>query len=208
MSEHTRGSILEYLIKYHTATAAELSGVFHFTKENIRHHLNILLSEGLIEVLANSQPNKPNPGRPSLVYHISLESQPGNTAHLATSLLSIYLESFQSDQEIQAGFKKLAQKLFPPFHQNQKPAQVYNKAIQLLNQHGYQARWEAHHGGPLFSFENCPYAAVDLEKPVLCLLDKLILENILGSPVGQITKMNFKGKNPPTCIFSLNEFVA
>jgi predicted ArsR family transcriptional regulator len=208
MSGHTRESILAYLHKYHTATTAELSDAFHFTKENIRHHLNLLQEEGFIELIPEKPVDKNQPGRPSLVYHINSANQTGNMFQLATTLLQIYLENLPSTQEKQAGLKKLAQALFPSQNQNQKPAQVYNKSIQRLNQHGYQARWEAHLGGPLFSFRNCPYAAAQLDQPELCQLDAYILENLLGSPVIQMAKINLNGKNPPACIFSLNVLLA
>lgn len=208
MSERTRESILEYLKKYHTATAAELSEAFHFTKENIRHHLNVLQEDGFIEVLPEISRNKSRAGRPSLVYHIPIANQPGNMVQLAAALFSVYLDNLKSDQEKQIGLKKLAQILFPSLPQVQKPAQLYNKVIQRLNQHGYQARWEAHLGGPLFSISYCPYAAAQLEQPELCQLDAYILENLLGSPVDQNARMNLKGKNPPTCIFSLITYLA
>jgi len=204
MSGRTRDSILEYLKKYHTATTAELSEALHFTKENIRHHLDVLQGEGLIELLPETAAHKTQPGRPNLVYHIPLTSQSGNMIQLATVLFRVYIETLQTNVEKQVGLRKLAQILFPSPHQYQKPAQLYNKTVQRLNQHGYQARWEAHLEGPLLSFRNCPYAAAQLDQPELCLLDALILENLLGSPVSQITKMNLKGKNPPACIFSLN----
>jgi predicted ArsR family transcriptional regulator len=200
----TRQNILEYFLKYHTATSAELSEAFHFTKENIRHHLDILLREGLIEVLPETTINRSHPGRPSLVYHIHLENQPGNMIQLGIVLFRAYLENLKSDHEKEAKLKKLAKILFPTSGKDKKPTQLYNQSIEQLNQHGYQARWEAHHEGPLFSFRNCPYAAAQMEQPELCQMDSFILENLLGSPVSQVTKMNFKGKNPPSCIFSLD----
>ncbi len=203
MSGHTRQSILEYLNKYHTATAAELSEAFHFTKENIRHHLIVLQKEGLIDLLPETVSNKTQPGRPSLVYHIRIASQPGNMAHLAAALFHIYLENLSSNQAKHDSLKKLAQLLFPSLNQNLNPAQLYNKSIQRLNQHGYQARWEAHLEGPLFSFRNCPYAPAQLDQPELCCLDALILENLLGSSVSQLAKININGKNPSACIFGL-----
>jgi len=204
MQGSTRQSILEYLLKYHTATSAELSEAFHFTKENIRHHLNILLYEGLIEVLPETTITRNQPGRPNLVYHIHLENQPGNMVQLAVVLFRTYLENLKSEPEKQAGLKKLAKILFPSSDKDIKPTQLYNQSIERLNQHGYQARWEAHHEGPLFSFRNCPYATAQKEQPELCQMDSFILENLLGSPVNQVTKMNFNGKNPPSCIFSLD----
>src|ERR1035437_7190383 len=102
---------------------------------------------------------------------MTIASQPGNMLRLAIALLHVYLEIFPTYNEKQVGLKKLAQILFPSSPKNQKPAQFYNKSIQRLNQHSYQARWEARIGGPLFSFRNCPYAAVQADQPELCLLD-------------------------------------
>jgi predicted ArsR family transcriptional regulator len=204
MSERTRECILEYLIKYHTATTSELSEILHFTKENIRHHLNILKQEGIIELVPTVDGNKNHPGRPNLVYHFTITSQPGNIVHLATALFHVYVENLATYTEKLDGLKKLAQILFPASSKNQKPAQLYNKAVQLLNQHSYQASWEARKSGPLFSFRNCPYAACQADQPELCLLDTLILENLLGSPIHQITKINPKGKSPAACTFILN----
>jgi predicted ArsR family transcriptional regulator len=204
MSERTREYILEYLIKYHTATTAELSETLHFTKENIRHHLNILKQEGIVELFPIANANKTSPGRPSLVYHFTITSQPGNMVHLATALFHAYMENLATDAEKLEGLKKLAQILFPSSSKDQKPSQLYNKSIQLLNQHSYQASWEARKGGPLFSFRNCPYAACQSDQPELCLLDTFILENLLGAPIRQITKINPKGKSPAACTFILN----
>jgi len=204
MSELTRDAIMEFLIKYHTATVAELREAFHFTKENIRHHLKVLQNEGVIELIQIPTENKKHPGRPSLVYHINIANQPSNIGKLTTALFHVYLENLPTCLEKQAGLKKLAQILFPSTFNKQNPTQLFNKSIQRLNQHSYQARWEAHNEGPLFIFINCPYAAVQSDQPELCLLDTYILENLLGSPVSQITKINYAGKNPSACVFRLN----
>ena len=68
----TRIKILEYLQQKQTATTSELGHVIGYTEANIRHHLHILLTEGVIKVAGTRRAHKR--GRPAMIYQLDRQA--------------------------------------------------------------------------------------------------------------------------------------
>ena len=80
----SRQQLLEYVQQHRAVTAEELSRALHMTQANVRHHLNILKEQSLIEVIG------PRPaegkGRPARSFGPS-EKSLGNNLDLLSSVL-------------------------------------------------------------------------------------------------------------------------
>jgi predicted ArsR family transcriptional regulator len=197
----TRQRISEFLQRRQRASATELSHALHLTAADVRHHLQILEVEGVVEV-AGQRPALRR-GRPTLLYQLTRQASLNNLARLSNALL---METYQSipEPERRNFNKRLAQRLVGDnFQPARNPSQRFVKAVQLLNQMNYQARWEARHDAPLVIFTHCPYADILPGQPELCQLDAELLALLLANPVKQTicSQVNLQGISQ--CIFAI-----
>jgi len=203
MEPATRDRILEYLRLSPNSTVEELSRSLNLTRADIRYHLNALLSGGLVVQMPLTPHLAGNPrGRPAKTYQLSATARADSLAHLSHVLLTIIHTADFAENGLQA----LADRLFPEagLHSLQPQlSQRLNEVIQMINQHPYQARWEAHAAGPLVFFHNCPFAAIIRQHPELCQVDRLSLENLTAMSARQTKKIDLDGPGSSFCIFKL-----
>ena len=104
MRPPTRLRILDYLRKQQTATVYELSSALAMTGANVRHHLAMLESNELIEVISQRREGR---GRPVNVYslsrHVLWDGLDGLAGAMFTSLLREAPEDVQ-----EAGLRSMA----------------------------------------------------------------------------------------------------
>ena len=202
----TRDLILGTLQRYPNATVEELSRLLKLTRADIRYHINALLQAGQVVQMQPLPKDGHQPrGRPAKAYQLSAGARPDSLTHLTDTLLEI-LQSRSAAAG--ANLEVLAQRLFPVNPLSAIEAHAagrLNKAIQIINQHLYQARWEAHAIGPQIFFHNCPYAAILRKHPELCQVDRQILQNLTGLPARQIRKIDLDGPSAAACVFLLNQ---
>jgi predicted ArsR family transcriptional regulator len=202
LSNRMRQRFLTYFHKNHHASASELSRVFGITPSDARHHLRLLLSEGLVDVVELSK--GAGKGRPVKVYGLSRLARGDNLQPLVDSLLKEWLGT-KNLRETGEALEQLAERLVGDSGQDER-APLSRKLVQcvdLLNKMHYHSRWEAHASGPRIIFESCPYASVITTHPELCMMDKKILERYLGGNVEQLVKLEKGTRNVPVCVFSL-----
>ena len=201
----TRQRILEYLEIKHVAASLDFSRALHVTTANIRHHLSVLLQEGVIEVVGARAAG--NRGRPSRLYALSRHITAHNLDNLVDILLQELTES-ASPQEQYTFLAKVARRLAKTSRPEGKNlTQRFYQAIQKLSEMNYQARWEARPKTPLVIFNHCPYAAVLHKHPELCQMDIFLLENLLGSSVTQIARRERTNQGVSHCIFKVGELI-
>ena len=205
----SRQRLETYLQAHHPLSAAELSQALKMTEANARHHLAVLVEQGLVEVVGQRPPQ--GKGRPASIYGPSRQALGDNLGHLAAAVLEELLEG-RTAQETTRLLRKVAGRMAARAGAApEKPARpgaalmtqrLYN-AVQQLNGWRYQARWEAHSGAPRLILGYCPYAAILPEHPELCAFDALLLENLLDNPVEQTARLVPDGRGQPHCIFRL-----
>lgn len=199
----TREKILELLQRSPNLTAAEMARILRVTRHDIRYHLKFLLSQGLVvQASAAFTIGGASPGRPANVYQLSASARPEGITALADTMLDMGRGSSLP----QAFLDELAVRFMPApapdASQTHMPQRLTN-AIQILNQHPYQARWEAHSAGPEVILGNCPFSAIIEGHPELCQVDRRIIENLSGLHAVQIRKIDFQGSSSAVCIFLL-----
>jgi predicted ArsR family transcriptional regulator len=88
----TRHRLLDYLGLKQIATSTELSRILQVTSANVRHHLNLLHKEGLIQIIGEKQPQ--GPGRPAKLYSLSNKQKQANLVLLIEALLQVITSEY------------------------------------------------------------------------------------------------------------------
>jgi len=192
----TRQQIIEYLQTNRVATSLEMSRTLQVTTANIRHHLKILNSTGLVEVVGK-QPGRSR-GRPMQLYSLTENALKDNLAGLATALLQVMFTNTSNEKE---PLNRVARQLVGDYQPAPNIHFRLSQAIEELNHLQYQASWEASPNGPRLIFHNCPYATILDEHPKLCRMDEELLSVLLDYPVRQTAKLERTPKGAPHCAF-------
>ena len=198
-----RQAIIEYLYRKPYSTASEISHALHTTLQNIRHHLSILIEQGVVEVASQEAARKR--GRPALYYSLASHIHEHNLDGLVHSLLGEYIQ--QSPDELTQGrLERIAKRLAQPDESgNFTLMHRLYRAVQRLNEMHYQARWEARTRAPHFILGHCPYLSILPEHPELCLIDRYLLESLLEVPTEQIDKLARDSRGATYCMFLVKE---
>jgi len=197
MKPTTRLRILDHFRKHQTASVRELSHLMGMTGANVRHHLAVLESNGLIEVVGLRKEGR---GRPMHVYGLSRRVLGDGLDKLAGALFDAWLGE-AADEVRKAGLRSVAQRLAGETDVNVPVMKRLVSAVARLNELHYQARWEASAAGPRLILGHCPYAAIVAGHPELCRMDAYLLETRLGSSVEQTAKLQLSDKGLPFCAF-------
>jgi predicted ArsR family transcriptional regulator len=197
----TRIRILDYLRKQQTASVKELSSALAMTGANVRHHLGVLESSEMIELVSQRREGR---GRPAGVYGLSRRILGEGLDGLAGAMFDGLLRN-GSETVRQAGLQSVALRLGGknwPGPEASAPRRL-TQAVDRLNELHYQARWEAGIEGARIILGHCPYAAIIATTPELCRMDAYLLEQRCGSPVEQTAKLQPSTKGYPFCVFRI-----
>lgn len=197
----SRERVLNYLSKHQAVTAGEIARDLRMTPANARHHLNALVAEGRVRVVAERRDGRR--GRPRQVYRLSEYRLGHNLDGLALGLLRL-LESAYPQQE--AFLSAAAAALLPSDLDTAAPSSLtprLNALVDWLNGRHYHARWEAHADGPRVILAHCPYRAILNDYPALCRLDAALLQGFLQRDVTQIARLEAGRQGVPLCVFQI-----
>ncbi len=179
----TRQHILNYLKEHGQATVDELTAVLGLTSVTVRHHLDILRSEGLVS--APVAQHRTTRGRPHHVFALTPQAAshfPKNYAELTRTLI----DEIKAQATINVVFEGVARRMTAdlPTPNPAEPLETrLDRAVVFLNARGYGAHWEHTPEGYLLHTHNCPYATVVTHHPELCGLDTALMHNLLGVPL-------------------------
>ena len=197
--QSTRQQILTHLENNHAASAMDISRALGMTTANVRHHLNVLQENGLVNV-AGEIPGQGR-GRPTLLYMATAQAQSNNLAGLAAVMISEFVT--KSKQNLNKRLQKMAKALNTGIAKNGSITQRLYAATRHLNTMHYHSHWEAHADGPQVIFGQCPYAAIIEDHPELCTMDAFVLEDILGAEVEQTAKIEYQPNGQTHCVFAV-----
>jgi DeoR family transcriptional regulator, suf operon transcriptional repressor len=184
--QETRRYILDILNDRGQATVDDIVADLRerkgdITAVTVRHHLTRLQQEHLIttpELL-----HRTTPGRPQYVYSLTEKAReyfPNNYVPLTTYLLGQISEILPPSQ-VNVILEGVADRMASEAGVSQLPVQMrLEKAVDYLNQHGYDAYWEACDGGFVLHTANCPYHQVAETTHALCEMDMRLIASILG----------------------------
>lgn len=181
--QKTRQKILEYLKERGEASVEELSVVLdNLTPVTVRHHLDVMRSEGLVE--SPEIRHRASPGRPRYMYRLSSNAEtlfPSNLNTLTGHLIGEMKRNLNENQ-INVIFEGVADLMAAGsgFVNHTEPmAERLTRTVTHLTEHGYMASWEESPEGFILHTRNCPYGVAD-KHPELCVLDMRYISSLLG----------------------------
>lgn len=176
-----RQHIIEILKQKRSATVDELSEALGISSVTVRHHLDILQSEGLI-----GEPvieHRATAGRPLHKYTLTDTANkifPKNYDGLASQLLD-EIKSRHEAREINMIFEDMGRRLAneaPSPVTGETTEQRLNRIAGFLNQKGYLAYWKESNEGVTLHTCNCPYDDLVGRHPELCAMDASLIASL------------------------------
>jgi predicted ArsR family transcriptional regulator len=208
-----RERILESIRSHRAVTVEELSLAFQMTPANARHHLSALLDQGLLQVVGDRP--RSGKGRPAHIFAIS-EQALGDNFGLLAGLLLDQLAIQAGPDQLESIVRELAAQMASrmaagviktgvPINLSESLTRRLYRAMEILNQHHYQARWEARPDAPRLVLGHCPYVAILKAHPELCKLDAYLIEHFAGVPVEQTAKLAKDPAGLRFCMFRVGK---
>jgi predicted ArsR family transcriptional regulator len=191
--QETRQAILTILKERGQATVDQLSDQLELTPVTIRHHLDILRSEGLVE--APKVKRRQTPGRPQHVYALTEQATeyfPKNYVGFADLTLREIREHIGSEQLesiVQGVARRMASGVPHPLPDEPIPHRL-DRVVTFLNQKGYVARWETSDRGYLLHTANCPYQGLSQHHREPCIMDMTLITELLGVTPQRVAWLN------------------
>jgi predicted ArsR family transcriptional regulator len=197
-----RKHILEILKEREGATVAELADCLNMAPVSVRHHLDILQGDNLICV--DRLERKGNVGRPQQIYTLTEDASelfPDNFAALAAGLLR-QMKDVLSPEQVEVAFRAVAQEMalqlaHEGLDELPLPARL-ERVSTFLSEQGYLAKWEVDtanpEGGFLLHKCNCPYNGVSDEHRELCVMDQVLVNELMGQPCQRVRSMAEDGR--------------
>ena len=181
-----RRRIIEILKESGTSTVAELAEQLGMAQVSVRHHLDILVGEDLVEGAGVRR--RDGAGRPSQVYALTpaaLKLFPQRYDVLAGDMIA-QMKAALPASEVRGLFARMAEKTA-----HEAPAPLPGQPIEerlaevaeFLTEKGYNARWEQCDGHFEVHACNCPYLGVADHHHELCVMDQVLMQRILPGAV-------------------------
>jgi predicted ArsR family transcriptional regulator len=181
-----RWHIVEILKANGGATVSELAGELSMAQVSVRHHLDILIGEDLVE--AAGVRRRDGAGRPSQLYVLTPSAAglfPQRHGALARDVLA-EMKALLPDDELQELLHRLAEKTSrraPATTAGQSMEERLDDVTGFLTGEGYVARWERGYDGYVVHACNCPHAGVADYHPELCSMDQVMFQILLPGAV-------------------------
>jgi predicted ArsR family transcriptional regulator len=180
----TRQRILEILKERGQATIDELGEALGLTPVTIRHHLDILRGEGLVEVPEVRR--RMTPGRPQYVYILTETASdffPKNYSNFANLMIEELRERYEPAEldHILRGMAKRMTNDLPQSPDGQTFEERLTRVASLLNDKGYVAKWEKTNDGYYLHANNCPYRDISRDHTEVCVMDMTLISDLLGT---------------------------
>jgi predicted ArsR family transcriptional regulator len=203
-----RKHILAILKETGGATVADLAEKLEMAPVSVRHHLDILQGDNLIHV-ARVERNG-SVGRPQQIYVLTAEAGelfPNNFAALAAGVVR-QMKQMLPPEQVRVVFAALAHEMVADADLTDFAElgveERLDRVASFLNERGYLARWEvnpdAEQGGYLLHKHNCPYAGVSGDNEELCLMDQLLVNELVGQ---SCCRVNSVARNGRSCTYQI-----
>lgn len=178
----TREKILRTLLAYPGSTINDLAESVGINGISVRHHLTALEAENLV----SSAEERHGVGRPRLVYTLTekgVEKFPTNYLQLTRRILNT-LDQKLTTNELQSFFEEIGAEIAAPYQQI-AAHQTLEDRIRLvetvMTKEGFIVEIEKNDQAFILTSLSCPYYQVGFDFPVVCNVDRMIINQLLGS---------------------------
>ncbi len=184
--ESTREIILRTIRQRHQATVNELAEAADVSPVTVRHHLNALQAESLLE----SDSVRRKVGRPYHVYSLSekgLELFPKRYASLSIRLLEELKNQF-APEVVTSLFQGVVEAIVDEHRSEFEALDLEERLgylVELLADEGFLARWEKRDERYHIIEYSCPYLSLGHEHAEICHFDRDLIVAVLDTEVEQ-----------------------
>lgn len=184
MTNNTRSRVLRSLLLNQERTVNELAESVGINPISVRHHVNKLEAEGLIQ----SEEERHGVGRPRLVYSLTnkgMETFPQRYLQLTLRLLE-QLKSSLPEEVLGKIFREVAEGIAVDFTKHVDLDQLELKErLELLQQaliaEGFMVDLEEDDGNFYIIEASCPYHHVGEDYPEICVVDEELIAHFANS---------------------------
>lgn len=184
MANNTRSKVLRSLLLNQERTVNELAESVGINPISVRHHVNKLEAEGLIQ----SEEERHGVGRPRLVYSLTnkgMEQFPQRYLQLTLRLLE-QLKSSLSEEVLGNIFREVAEGIAGDFTKHVDLDQLELKErLELLQNalisEGFMVDLEEDEGNYYIIEASCPYHHVGEDYPEICVVDEELIAHFSNS---------------------------
>ncbi len=198
-----RQKILEYLKRHSQATITELADHLDMAPVSVRHHLDLLIGDNLVE--ASRVRRQAGAGRPKRLYALTPEADaffPHNYQKLAQLSMEV-LKRVLSPEDMKTVMQELAEytlRQAPSDLDDLPPKERLAAAIDFLNREGYMAFCECHGEQIILHTCHCPYKELVSSHPEICHMDDTLVRRLTGMTPQRLTHI-LNGE--PRCTYRL-----
>ena len=184
MVADSRARILEFLKRHGSGSVADLSRGLGLTPVTIRHHLEALLADELVE--APVARRRPGPGRPEMAYRLTPAADPFLPRNYG-ELCACVVRTLQSEPDsvvgsaLGAAGAALGRSQLGRVGMGRMARR--DVLLKTLESRGYLPSWQIDDDSPCLVLSNCPYLEVARESPGLCQFDLALVQTVLGTEV-------------------------
>jgi predicted ArsR family transcriptional regulator len=182
----TRDIILEEIKRTNGATVDELAQTAEISPVTVRHHLNSLQAEGLLETASVRR----KVGRPYYVYSLSNKGQelfPKRYVRLSSRLLD-ELKDRYPDGTISELFNNVVERIADDHRndfENKSVEKRLDYLVDLLAEEGFLASWELTDNGYKLIEYSCPYISIGQKHHEVCVFDKQLIQIVMDTEIDQ-----------------------
>ena len=182
----TREIILDAIKQSNEATVESLANVADVSPVTVRHHLNSLQAEGLLETRSIRR----KVGRPYYVYSLSDQGHelfPQRYMRLSSRLLDELKANFPAGT-VDIIFNNVVQQIVDDHRKDFDHLSVEQRLdylVGLLADEGFLATWESSDDKYVLIEYSCPYYSVGQKHDEICTLDRRLVQIVLDTDVEQ-----------------------
>jgi predicted ArsR family transcriptional regulator len=173
------------LLLHQRRTVNELAEAVGINPISVRHHVNKLEAEGLIQ----TEEERHGVGRPRLVYHLTekgMEQFPQRYLQLTIRLLEQMKANLPANQ-VDAIFQDLAEDIAGDFTQNMNLSELtLEERLELLEDaltaEGFTVNLQEEDDNYYLIEASCPYHHVGEDHPEICVMDQQLIAHFISSP--------------------------
>lgn len=187
VAKSTRDRVLHTLLSRQRCTINDIAEAVDINPISVRHHITKLEAEGLV----TSEEERHGVGRPRRVYFLTeagIERFPSRYLRLTIRLLEQLKGTMPSHMVTQL-FSQMAEEVASDYQGKLNGLgmeQRLDLVTELLNQEGFEVKWEQSKDEYIIREIGCPYYHVGQNHPEVCYVDQTLISTMLSVPAEKV----------------------
>ncbi|MFN8424178.1 MAG: helix-turn-helix domain-containing protein [Anaerolineae bacterium] len=200
--QSTRRAILDHLRQSGAASVEALAEAVGLAPVTVRHHLNLLREDGLVDVAAESVGR----GRPRHVFRLS---QAGGQAVVDdnpfAALTARLLDAMRAADrgQVEGVFAAMADTIAAEHtdaYAEQPIEARMDAVVALLAGEGFTTRWQREGDAFVLHQLSCPFHSLGGQHREVCCMDERLIEAVVG---GQVEREEWRMDGAVTCVYRI-----